>query len=144
MVMSKHSRNSRAPASAKRPFAAEIAAAAKRAIAQYQVSIWFDEDENRYYACGIELPLVMGDGKTPEECLKNTRQALFVIVATMIESGESPPLPAKEGKRDQQVNIRLTRLERLQLEAAARKTGAPLSDFVRAAALAGVHRQARH
>jgi predicted RNase H-like HicB family nuclease len=138
--MSKNSKSSPESASIRRPFAADTLAAAKLAIAQYQVSIWFDEDEKRYFGRGIELPLVMGDGRTPDQCVRNTCQALIVTIATMIESGESPPLPANEGRRDQQVNIRLTRIERLLLEGAARRTGAPLSDFVRAAALAGVHR----
>ncbi|KAA0212955.1 MAG: ribbon-helix-helix protein, CopG family [Cyanobacteria bacterium CYA] len=54
----------------------------------------------------------------------------------MLELGQQPPAPAREGKRDQQVNIRLTSEEKMRLEEASRREGfRSLSDFLRASGL---------
>ena len=54
------------------------------------------------------------------------------------EQGETPPPPAGEGARTEQVNIRFSAEERLALETAARQQGfRGVSDYVRAAALSG-------
>ena len=64
------------------------------------------------------------------------RAAFVAVLATMIEAGQT--VPAGEGRRDQQVNARLTSDEGPTLETAARQRGfTGISDFVRAAALAG-------
>ena len=66
-----------------------------------------------------------------------TREALAVAVATLLEAGDVPPPPASEGKRTEQVNVRLTPEEKLLLEEAARSRGfRGLGDFVRSSALA--------
>lgn len=84
----------------------------------------------------VELPGVMADGKTVAACAKQVMEATTVAVATLLELGDTPPLPASEGKRDQQVNIRLTALEKLELEAAAAREGfRSVSDFLRSAAI---------
>ena len=36
----------------------------------------------------------MADGRSPDECMANVREAFAVTVATMIEDGDSPPPPA--------------------------------------------------
>ena len=55
----------------------------------------------------------------------------------MLEEGQSPPPPASEGVRTEQVNIRFSAEEKLALETAARQHGfRSVSDYVRAAALA--------
>lgn len=84
---------------------------------------------------GLELPTVMSDGKTPAACVKNTREALALTVATLLEDGEAVPPAAKQNVRDQQVNIRLSVAEKAKLEAAASRGFRGLSDFVRDAAL---------
>jgi predicted RNase H-like HicB family nuclease len=84
----------------------------------------------------IELPMVFADSKTEEQCCKNTREALTVAVATMLECGQTPPSPASEKKRDLQMNIRLTAEEKERLTRASRSLGfTGVSDFVRYAAL---------
>lgn len=89
-----------------------------------------------FFGSLAEMPLVMGDGKTVAKCVDSVIEAAIVTVATMLESGEQPPAPAREGKRDQQVNIRLTAEEKLRLEEAARKEGfRSLSDFLRSSGL---------
>lgn len=78
----------------------------------------------------------MGGGKSVDACYLDTLEATTLSIATMLERGEQPPGPAREGKRDQQVNIRLTAEEKLFLEAAANRDGfRSLSDFMRAASL---------
>ena len=79
----------------------------------------------------------MADGKTLEDCVRNTTQALVSAIATHLEAGERPPSPARTGRREVQLNIRLTTSERQCLEEAARREGfRSISDFVRTSALA--------
>jgi hypothetical protein len=78
----------------------------------------------------------MNDGKTPGECLENTIDMVTTTVATLLERGEIPPLPSSDDRRDEQVNVRLSKLEKLTFEEAARSRGfRGVSDFMRAAAL---------
>ncbi len=78
----------------------------------------------------------MADGATPGECYDQVIEATTGTIATLLERGERPPAPSSEGRRDQQVNLRLTAEERLRLDAAAAREGyRSLSDYVRAAAL---------
>lgn len=82
------------------------------------------------------MPLVMGEGGTPEACYRDTLEAATASIALMLEKDQSPPAPAREGKRDQQINIRLSSSEKLKLERAADRAGyRSLSDFMRAAAI---------
>ena len=93
-------------------------------------------DEGEWYGRGLELPHVMADGKTAAKYLDNTREAMVGAVAILLEMGQRPPVPAREGSRSQQVNVRLTSEEKLFIEAAARQKGFKgLSDFIRSAAL---------
>jgi predicted RNase H-like HicB family nuclease len=122
----------------RRPFDRDILHRAQALAAKYQVVVWHDDDEDCYYGRGVELPLAMGDGQTAEDCVKATHEAFVSVLATLLESGQAVPAPATAGKRDQQVNVRLSSDERLILESAARKQGfTGISDFVRAVALAG-------
>jgi predicted RNase H-like HicB family nuclease len=56
----------------------------------------------------LKFPKVFADGVTADECVAETRKAMQGVVAFLIESGKSPPAPAREGARHQQVNVRLT------------------------------------
>ena len=101
---------------------------------RYQIIVSAEDGE--FYGRGLELPYVMSDGTTPQSCIDNTREALVVTVATMLEQGQTPPSPAADEKRDQQINIRLSALEKASLEESARQAGfSGVSEFVRAAAL---------
>lgn len=78
----------------------------------------------------------MADGTTFAACAKATLEAVTIIIATMLENGERPPGPARDGVRDQQVNIRISARERQTLENLAIRDGfRTVSDYVRAAAL---------
>ena len=108
---------------------------AKGLVGQYQIIL--DFEDGQWYGRGLELPNVFGEGRTPQQCVKNTREALTAAVASMIEVGQTPPAPAKQGARTKQVNIRLTPDEKALLEASAKSKGfRGISDLMRAAALA--------
>jgi predicted RNase H-like HicB family nuclease len=106
-------------------------------VGEYQVIL--NCEEGHWYGRGLELPHVYGDGETPERCIASTREALTAAVAYMLEQGQAPPTPAKQGKRTTQVNVRLTAEEKVILEGTARRKGFEgLSDFIRAAAMEAV------
>jgi predicted RNase H-like HicB family nuclease len=124
-----------------RPFAPNVLADARRTVDGYQVVLWSEGSE--WYGRGLELPGVMGDGPTPDRCVANVREALMAAVAHLIETGEPVP-PATGERRTEQVNVRLTPAEKLDLEIAARREGYQgVSDYVRARALASPRNAAR-
>jgi|SRR5205809_7723377 len=140
--MSKRSKSDSTRGKAKppldRPFAPAILDQA-RAIAERYRLILEQNDELGFMGSSIEMPLVFGDGRTPDACVRETREALVSAIATMLEKGEVPPVPSTEEQRTEQVNIRLTQRERLLLEEAARSKGfRGLSDFVRTTTLGTV------
>lgn len=127
----KGTRNSR---KVDRPFAAAVLAQAREAAAKYQIIVQSEDGE--WYGRGLEMPHVFGDGPTAEKCVDNTREALTAAVAYLLESGQRIPLAAESGRRNEQVNVRLTAEEKLLLEASAKRKGfSGLSDFIRAVAV---------
>ena len=131
MVMSAKSKNSK---NLDRPFAPQILARATRLAQQYKIVI--EQEDCEYYGHALEVPGARDDGANPNECVAKTRQAVVGLVAYMIEQGEVPPVPAAEGQRTEQVNVRLSVEEKLAIEATARRKGFKgLSDYMRAAAL---------
>jgi predicted RNase H-like HicB family nuclease len=117
-----------------RPFDPEVLRRARKIADSYQIVLHYEDGE--YYGRGLELPNVINDGKTPDECVTATRDILTTAVAYMLETGETPPPPASGKKRTEQINVRLTTEERLLLEEAARNKGfRGISDFVRIASL---------
>lgn len=119
-----------------KPFARDIAAQARELAAQYRYVIEADEEGDGYIGCTVEMPTVMGGGDNPAECYQDTIDATITTIATLLEAGDAPPSPSREGKRDQQLNIRLSASEKLTLEGAAARAGyRSVSDFVRAAAI---------
>ncbi|MFI5378034.1 MAG: type II toxin-antitoxin system HicB family antitoxin [Tepidisphaerales bacterium] len=113
-----------------RPFAPAILARAKKIAAEYQIVIWHEDGE--YYGRGLELPGTMDDGKTPDECVGKVREALVATVAYLLEKGRKPPIPAKDQGRTEQVNIRLSRVEKQAIEEAAHSAGyRGIADYLR-------------
>ena len=113
-----------------------IAKQARELAEEYQIVVW--KEDGRYYGEGIELPDVMGDGKTPETCIRQTRKAFVVVVETMLMLGKLPPTPARQSDeaRTEQVNVRLAKREKSFIEAAAKSRGFKgLADYVRSCAL---------
>lgn len=121
-----------------RAFDALIWHRAQSVAAGYGFLIQPHEDVG-FLARGLEMPNVFADGKTPEECVRAIREALAVAVATMGEMGETPPAPASETIRREQINVRVTVEEKLRMEGAARTRGyRGVSDFVRTTTLASI------
>lgn len=140
--MSKRSKSSSTKSRSKlpldRPFAPSVLRQARELAYQYRL-ILEPSDDLGFMGTSIEMPLVLGDGKTPDACVRETREALVSAIATMIENGEAPPAPSSEELRTEQVNIRLTPREKLLLEEAARSKGfRGVSDFVRTTTLTSV------
>ena len=120
-----------------RPFAPEVLKEADSISQRYQIIL--SCEEGHWFGRGLELPHVFGDGKTLRQCMEDTRESLCGAVAVMLEQGQRPPAPAREGTRTQQVNVRLTAEEKVVLETTAKSKGFKgLSDFIRAAALESV------
>jgi predicted RNase H-like HicB family nuclease len=121
-----------------RPFSPAILRKA-RAIAQtYQIVL--HQEDGEYYGRSVEMPNIMNDGATPDQCVKATRDILTTAIAYMLETGQAPPPSASEQKRTEQINVRVTAEEKLILEEAARGRGyRGLSDFVRSVSLQRLH-----
>ena len=118
-----------------RPFDAAILRRAAEIASSYQIILHFED--GHYYGRGLEMPTVMNDGKTPDQCVRATRDILTTAVAYLLETGQTPPAPASENKRTEQINVRLTPEEKLLLEETARSKGfRGISDYVRSASLA--------
>ena len=118
-----------------RAFSKKILATAEKVAEKYEVILAFKD--GRWYGKGIEMPTVFGEGKNPNECIADTREALVSAVAYLLEIGENAPTPATEGKRTEQVNVRLTAEEKIILSASAKSHGfRGLADYLRARALA--------
>lgn len=120
-----------------RPFDRAVLERAREIARLYRVIVRHEDGE--YYGQALELPGAMHDGKTPAECLENTIDIVTTTIAAMLERGEIPPLPASDERRDEQVNVRLSKLEKLTFEEAARSRGfRGLSDFMRASTMNSV------
>ncbi len=118
-----------------RPFEASVLSKAEQIADSYRVLIEPNPEVGFFGRC-VELPGAMGDGETVEVCVRQTREAMVSLLATMLEMGERPPTPASAFKRDRQVNIRLTVDEKERLEEAARTAGfRSISDYIRYSAL---------
>ncbi|WP_425615342.1 plasmid mobilization protein [Anatilimnocola sp. NA78] len=119
------------PAVKRGAFSATVSKAAKQLVAQYQIILNCEEGE--WFGRGLELPNVFGDGATADDCVVSTRAALVAAVSFLLENGRTPPAPAQQGLRTQQVNVRLTAEEKALLESRAQSRGfSGLSDFIRA------------
>ncbi|MGA2914662.1 MAG: hypothetical protein ABSE89_01395 [Sedimentisphaerales bacterium] len=118
-----------------KPFKASLLHKAGKIAAEYRV-ILEKNDRLGYIGSSVELPGVFADAKTPEKCFQATEQALTIAVATMLENGQTPPLPSSDEKRTFQVNVRLTAEEKLLIANAAASLGFKgISDFIRSTAL---------
>ncbi len=50
-----------------REFGKSVLATAKKIAEKYEVILSCEND--RWYSKGVEMPMVFGDGKTPDECI---------------------------------------------------------------------------
>jgi predicted RNase H-like HicB family nuclease len=118
-----------------RPYSARIIKDARKIAAEYQVVL--HHEGGKWYGRGLELPHVIADGKTAERCIADTQQAMCAAVALLLEQGLRPPAPGRQGMRSEQIEVRLTAVEKGVLEVAAKGHGyRDVGDFIREAALA--------
>lgn len=114
-----------------RPFAAKHLKAARAAVDSYEITVRHEEGE--WVAEGVELHTCLGSGATPAAAIKECREVMETTLVVMAERGDAFPAPAKDEKRTEQVNLRLTIREKLRLESQARSQGfRGVSDFIRA------------
>lgn len=118
-----------------KPFAQDVLKKAHKRAKEYHIVL----EQNvklGFIGSSVELPNVYADGKTADDCYKAVQEALTVAVATMLECGQRPPVPASAKKRTLQVNVRLTPEEKSLLSNASSVLGfSGLSDFIRNSAL---------
>jgi predicted RNase H-like HicB family nuclease len=111
---------------------------AAKAAREYRFTLW--QEDGEWYSRCVELPLCMGDGKTPEAAIAAGREAVVAGLGADLAAGMSAPPPAREGIRNEQVNVRLSADERAQIEANAARAGFKgLADYIRAVALGFPH-----
>ncbi len=115
-------------------FDAKILKTARQVADAYDIVLRFEDGE--WIGHALEYPEAIGTGKTPTACTKAIREVAVSGLAVMLEMGETPPAPARQGIRSEQVNIRVTVEEKAILEATAKQRGfRGLSDFIRSEAL---------
>jgi predicted RNase H-like HicB family nuclease len=102
-----------------RPFDPDVWRRATEIARRYQVVMWFEDGD--YYGRGLELPGVMADGKTPDACMEQTREALTVAVATLLEDNEAPPPPQLSQSQPAPVRTRI------RGKASTRRSKAPVT-----------------
>jgi predicted RNase H-like HicB family nuclease len=118
-----------------KPFSTSILHKAEKIAGQYRIILEKNEKLG-FIGNSVELPNVYADGETPEKCFQAVERALSIAVATMIENGQTPPLPASDEKRTEQVNVRLTAEEKMLISNAANSSGFKgISDFIRSVAI---------
>src|SRR5579862_5122709 len=105
---SKSSHRERTAKAPNRPFGPKIVERARAIARQYQVIVSWEEEDQLFLGRGLELPHAYEDGRTPGECVEKTHEMFVSVVAWMLEKGDVPPPPASEGKRTEQVNLRLS------------------------------------
>lgn len=116
------------------PFNKAILAAARRLVDEYDIVLRREEGE--WVGHALEYPEAIGVGKTVDKCMSETRKSLLAGVASMLEDGDTPPVPARQNVRSEQVNLRLTPEEKALLESRSRTKGfRGIADFVRTSVL---------
>ncbi|MFN0010460.1 MAG: type II toxin-antitoxin system HicB family antitoxin [Phycisphaerales bacterium] len=131
------SRHAQPPSKIDAPFAGPVLKRARALAEHYSVVVSsVPGGGGGWLAKCVELPSAFATAPTSDEAVKAVRRPLTTLLATMLELGRPLPSPMTAGKRDAQVNVKLTPEERLVVEGAAKKQGFKgLSDFFRFAAL---------
>lgn len=105
---------------------------------KYRITLWREEAE--WWGRCVELPLCLGSGRTPQQAIDSTKEAIVAGLATDLARGIPAPIPAREGVRSEQVNVRLSPDEREAIESNARRAGFKgLADYIRAVSLGFPH-----
>jgi predicted RNase H-like HicB family nuclease len=106
-VSAKSKNSAKAAENVRRPFAQAVLSEARKLADQYQVVL--NCEGGHWYGRGLELSRVYGDGRSADAAVTDTRQALTVAVATLIEQGQRPPRPGRQAAGSRPRNFALTR-----------------------------------
>lgn len=122
----------------------DLIARAEAAARDYRI-VLDATDSGGFIGSVAEMPGVMAEGRSAEECVEFTRRALVIGIMALLRRGHTPVPSLKqrrregELRREDQLNLRLSADEKRMLEQAARKQGfRSVSEFVRTRALEGV------
>ena len=81
-----------------RPFDPQVLRRARAIAARYRIALW--REDGRWFGVGVEQPGTYGDGRTVQQAVKDTREALAATVAYLIEKGNPVAAPIMdEGRR---------------------------------------------
>ena len=64
---------------------------------KYEIIIYWSDEDNAFIAETPELPGCVTHGRTPEDALKNAKEAIQLWIDTAKEFGD--PIPEPKGKR---------------------------------------------
>lgn len=114
----------------------DLLARAKSIVSGYQLKIT-STGPNTFIGSAYELPLVLARGSA-DRIVEETRDALICAVCVILQEGGAPP---EGGRRDIQVNVRMSAVEKDTLESVARARGyRGISDYLRSIGLETAHR----
>jgi predicted RNase H-like HicB family nuclease len=74
-----------------RPFDPAVLRRARQVAEAYQIVLRVEDGQ--YVGRALELPTAMGVGRSPNACVKATREMLVTTVAYLLETGQAPPAP---------------------------------------------------
>lgn len=100
----------------------------KDLIDRYEIKISLAPEEDYFTARLPDFPGIITGGDTPEEALKNARDALQLTIETMQE--RKIPLPEPKTKYSGQFNVRIPRELHRTLVERAREEGVSLNAFI--------------
>lgn len=141
---SESSRKTKTIAAASKPLDAGVLRRAREIVRGYRLVIQ-PSDRLGYIGHTVEVPTVFADGASPERCVKAVMQAQAGYVAMLLESGETPPSPVSDARREAQINIRVTAEEKMIFEEGARRGGfRNVSEFIRTSTLAQLASRSSH
>lgn len=107
-----------------------------REIAAQYIAVLEPQKGGGYRGRTLELPYVMGFGKTAQQCVADLQDSLVAGISTLLALREPVPPPAADNRRDDQVNIKLTKREKAFMTAAAKREGfRSVADFMRSLAM---------
>ena len=105
---------------------------------QYKITAW--SEDGQWWGRCLELSHCLGDGNTAQDAIAATRLAIVAALSADLADGISAPIPARDGIRSEQVNVRVSWDEKAFIEDNARRAGFKgMADYVRIMSLGNGH-----
>lgn len=95
MATTKKRNSSAASSDLHRPLDPAIAKKADQIAATYRIIISHDAEDGWCGEC-VELPLIVGFGRDPNSCVRETRENIAAALALMLEDGDEIPAATPE------------------------------------------------